>query len=90
MNAIANCSGGMAAVTVESAAYGLMCCFLIIEAARNAAAVAINGGMAAAQKTRRVSDVIDSNKPPRIGPTIEPTRPIPSAQPKPVERIAVG
>src|SRR5262245_16407199 len=33
---------------------------------------------------------IDSMMPPSIGPTIDPMRPMPSAQPTPVERITVG
>ena len=53
-----------------------------------AASVAITAGTAAAQNTSRIGVPCASSSPPTIGPTIDPMRPMPSAQPTPVDRIA--
>src|SRR6185369_11283916 len=50
----------------------------------------MNAGIAPARKICRGVQAIPSITPPMSGPTIAPTRPTPSAQPTPVERITVG
>src|ERR1700719_1740947 len=47
-------------------------------------------GIAPARKICCGCHPTDSMIPPSTGPTMEPTRPAPSAQPTPVDRIAVG
>ena len=47
-------------------------------------------GTAAAQKTCLAWPPPESSAPPKLGPMIEPIRPMPRAHPTPVERIAVG
>src|SRR5207245_10691501 len=56
----------------------------------SAASDAISTGAAATRKICRIGQCRDRSCPPIIGPTMEPILPIPSAQPTPVERIAVG
>ena len=56
----------------------------------NEARHAHNAGTAAATNTDSLLIRLVSMIPPTRGPTIDPTRPMPSAQPTPVERIAVG
>src|SRR5258708_32918220 len=51
---------------------------------KNAANAAHSATIAAATNTDAVLHFMVSNMPPTIGPTIEPTRPMPSAQPTPV------
>src|SRR5258708_6242725 len=63
---------------------------LWMKAAVNAAAHAIKAGTAAAQKTCLAWPPPESSAPPKLGPMIEPIRPMPRAHPTPVERIAVG
>ena len=55
-----------------------------------AASVAIIAGMTAAQNTSRIGVFCVSSRPPTTGPTIDPIRPMPSAQPTPVDRMRVG
>src|SRR5229473_1345066 len=56
----------------------------------NAASAAHSAAAAAAMKTDPVLHFMASSAPPTRGPTIEPIRPIPSAQPTPVALTAVG
>ena len=56
----------------------------------NAASAAHKAAIAAAMKTDPVLHFAVSNAPPTNGPTIEPTRPMPSAQPTPVALTEVG
>ena len=55
-----------------------------------AAMVAAIAGMTAAQNTSRIGVFCASSRPPTTGPTIDPMRPMPSAQPTPVDRMRVG
>src|SRR5207302_361190 len=55
-----------------------------------AEAAATRAGAAATMKMCFVSQCRVSSRPPMSGPTIDPMRPMPSAQPTPVERMAVG
>ena len=54
------------------------------------AAAAQSEGTAPARNIWRGAQFKVSSAPPSTGPTMEPMRPIPSAQPTPVERMAVG
>src|ERR1700732_3715451 len=54
------------------------------------AAAAHKAGTAPVRNICRGRQSIDSITPPRSGPTIEPRRPTPNAQPTPVDRIDVG
>ena len=56
----------------------------------NAASAAHKAAVAAAMKTDPVLHFAVSSAPPTNGPTIEPTRPMPSAQPTPVALTEVG
>jgi len=56
----------------------------------SAAAAAISAGPAATRKICRMSQCKAKSQPPISGPTIDPIRPMPSAQPTPVDRMAVG
>src|SRR6516165_4670343 len=56
----------------------------------SAASAAQRAAAAAAMKTAAVLHFSASSTPPTSGPMIEPTRPMPSAQPTPVARTAVG
>jgi hypothetical protein len=63
---------------------------LNLKATVPAAAAATTAGTVAAQKMSRIPVPCASNNPPTTGPTIDPIRPIPRAQPTPVERMRVG
>src|SRR5262249_61482345 len=63
--------------------------FFLVAATTIAAAAQMAGAMPA-MKMRSGVHCIDSSRPPTDGPTIEPTRPTPSAQPTPVARIGEG
>jgi len=56
----------------------------------NAASAAHSAAAAAARNTDPVLHRMTSSAPPTSGPMIEPTRPIPSAQPTPVALTDVG
>ena len=56
----------------------------------NAASAAQNAAVAAAMNTDPVLHFAVISAPPTSGPMIEPTRPMPSAQPTPVDLTEVG